>query len=328
MTRGGLIHTLSEEIEISGEWWLPGSDESQVPGILNFGPNGIDLHVNQTFSPPSGGIRPGDPNPKYPVIHGVTVKREAVTLFDAQQLGTSINFGSGGVKQPGRIYAPAIIFGAHLPAGFLFPKMSFRTPGLAVWLGQRVIKHTTASSQEKKLSSQSYILNKVPDESFRVSSIDASISLGYGWSSKADAYNSIKVDVSAWFSFLPDQPQSIDWFLEQQTKLLTLLSLLSGHIFVSDAIQAKFDKSDHRADLLIVGPKIKECEFRHPVDFFFSLPSLGKPLGDIAKKWFEVVQKVEKPASLARSNLGSESLWLHVEFLSLMQALEGLHRVS
>lgn len=320
------MYTLGEEIDISGEWWLPGTDNSHVSGVLKFGSNGMELHINQSFSPPSGAIRPGDPNPKYPVVHGVTVKGEAVTLFDAQEFGTSFNFGSGGLRQPGRIYAHAIAFGAHLPAGFHFAKMRFRTPGLAVWLGHQVISESIIFDPENKLRFQSYNIQRIPDESFRVSSIDASISLSCGWSSKADAYNSVRVDVSAWFSFLPEQPQSIDWFLEQQTKFLTLLSLLSGHVFVSDAIQATFDESNHRADILLVGHKVKDCDFKHPVDFFLSKPTLSKPLGEITAKWFEVVKDVEKPASLARSILGSESLWLHVEFLSLMQALEGFHR--
>lgn len=323
------MHTLNEDFEIAGEWWLPDKREAKevVSGILHFSTKGIDLHVNQAFNPLTGSVRPGDPNPKYPAVHGVTVKGEAVTLFGAQQLGTSINFGSGGLIQAGKINAHALAFGAHLPPNFTFSKVSFRVPNLAVWLGQKVISHEISFDAEKKLAGQSFCLGRMPNESFLITDLDARLSLHYGWNSKADAYNSIRVDVSAWFSLMPSEAQPIDWFIEQQTKFLTLLSLLSGYVFVADSIQARLDESNHRADILIAGPRPKPKMFNQPADFFLSKPTLSNSFEEICNNWFEVFPKIERPASLARSILASEDLWLHVEFISLMQALEGLHRV-
>lgn len=49
-------------------------------------------------------------------------------------------------------------------------------------------------------------------------------------------------------------------------------------------------------------------------------------LAEIVVRWFDIYPKIHMPSQLALSVLVSDKLWLHVEFLSLMQALEGLHR--
>lgn len=320
------MHTLTEDIEIAGDWWLAEKPDKSVSGILYFSSKGIKLHINQSFIPLGGDILPGDENPKYSAIQGVTVKGEAVTLFDAQQLGSSLNFGSGGVARPSQIHARILIFGAHLSANFKFSEVSFRVPSLTVWLGNKVINHELTFNAENKLSEQVYKLGKMPSDSFQISKLDADLSFYYGYISKADAYNLIRVNVSAWASFAATQKQSIDWFIQQQTRLLSLFTFLSGQVFVSDAIQAKIDDSKHRIDILFVTDNFKNDKFNHPVEFFLSKPAISKPLNEIVNKWFEIIPNVEKPVSLAIGIFGSDSLWTHIEFLSLMQALEGLHR--
>jgi len=320
------MHTLDETIEISGTWWLPEKPEMRVSGILHFDGQKIELHLNESFTPPTGDIRPGDPNPRYAVVHGVTIKAEAVTLFNAQQFGTSLNLGSGGFKQSSRIYARVVAFGAYLPADFQFLKVSFRVPGLQVWLGRQVIAREMILDEEKKLTGQSYSLGPLPDETFRICSIDATLSRDYSWSSDADPFRSIRVDVSAWFSFQPDEGKAIDWFLGHHETLLTMLSFLSGHPLVADAIQAKFDGSEHRADILVSMQRDEQPAPSRPFDFFLLRSMITAPLEKYCNKWFEIAPTVENPALLARSVMASKELWTHMEFLSLMQALEGLHR--
>jgi hypothetical protein len=321
------MHTLDDKIDIAGEWWLTEKPDSVVSGQITFNrQDGIELNLNQAFTPPIGAIRPGDPNPHYPFVHGVTVKGEAVTLIEAQQIGTSINFGTGGFRQPGRIYARVLAIGGHLLPDFQFIKVRFRVPGLQVWLGQRVILHSMDFDENKKLTTQSFSFGRMPEEKFRLSSISALASCGYGGSSKADPYSSIKVDVSAWFTFQPDETQEIDWFLEQHEKMLTMISFLSGEAMVTDAIQAQFDDSNHRVDILFAMRGTEPPKQNHPYEFFLSRSAITVPFEEYCNKWFELSPKVNRSASLARSVMASEDIWLHMEFLSLMQALEGLHR--
>jgi hypothetical protein len=53
---------------------------------------------------------------------------------------------------------------------------------------------------------------------------------------------------------------------------------------------------------------------------------MGIDVAKVIYTWFEKYPRVQIPSDLAISVLSSEELWHHVEFLSLMQALEGFHR--
>ena len=321
------MYSLNDTIDIAGEWWDSEHTDPIIPGQLTFARNkGIELRVNQAFNPPHGAVRPGDPNPRYECIHGITVKGEAVTLIGAQQLGTSFNFGTGGVRQPGRIHARILVMGAHLPPQFSFPKISFRVPSLQVWLSQQVIAHQMRFDAENKLARQDYSLGRMPDEKFQIPAIASTISVHYSWSSNADAYSSVQLSVAAWFGIKPDTPQLVDWFLEQDDKLLTLVSFLASQVMVTDAIQAQIDDSNHRVSVLFASKEAATPKQKHPSDYFLSRSSISIPFSECCNKWFDVAQKVEKPAALTKSVMASDDLWLHMEFLSLVQALEGFHR--
>jgi hypothetical protein len=53
---------------------------------------------------------------------------------------------------------------------------------------------------------------------------------------------------------------------------------------------------------------------------------MGIDLSEALRNWFAVYPRIEAPSQLALSVMASQNLWRHVEFLSLVQALEGLHR--
>jgi len=321
------MHTLDETIDVAGEWWPADKPESSVSGQLHFNKEGVELLLNQAFDPPQGMIRTGDAIPHYSAVHGITVMGEAVTLIDAWQAGTSMNFNSGGIRQPGIINTHFLVFGAHLPADFHFPKISFRVPGLQAWLGQKLIDRKNELSEDRKYRKQSYDLKMVPEEKFHIPSIDATASYYYGWNSSVNEFSSISVDISAWLSFEPGEPREINWYLEQQERFLTMVSFLSGCSMFADAIHARLDDSKNRVDILLNMRGVDVSEERgSPHNFFLSHPVISVPLETYCNKWFDLAPQADKPISLARSVMASEGVWLHMEFLSLMQALEGLHR--
>lgn len=94
-----------------------------------------------------------------------------------------------------------------------------------------------------------------------------------------------------------------------------------------DVIHGKCDGLQFGVDVIVIAPRPKkQSEKQQPHDFLLSRTAIGTPFAEYCNRWFELADRVEKPVSLAQSVLSSEELWLHVEFLSLMQVLEGLHR--
>jgi len=321
------MHALDEAIDVAGEWWPVGEPDSRVSGRLCFTANrGIELRLDQAFDPPRGTIRPGDPIPRYPAVHGITERGEAVTLLDAQQVGVSINFSSGGLRQLGKLHARILVFGAHLSANYRFPKISFRVPGLQVWLGRRLIDQRTESPEGAGAHTQVIRIETASEERFPISSIGTVASFHYEWALKIDSFSSVMASVSAWFSLEPEKPQPVDWFLEQHERVLTMISFLSARPMAADAIRAEFRGRRDRGSILVAAQEVEPLDERNPHDFFLSRPTISVPLRTVCNSWFELLPQVDRPAALARSIISSKDLWPHMEFLSLIQALEGLHR--
>lgn len=321
------MYALNDTIDIAGDWWDSARPEATTSGQLTFTRNGgIELRVNQALNPLAGDIRPGDPNPRYECIHGRTVKGEAATLIDAQQLGASLSFGSAGLVRPGRIHARILVVGAYLPPNFRFPSMTFRIPGLQIWLGKQVITQRMIFDSENRIASTDYSIAGMDREEIDVPAISSKISVHYGYGFSLDAYSSVHAKVSTSITITPDHPQLVDWFFDQSRKLEILFSFLSGDVFVSDAIQSQVDKSNHRVSVLFAGNDIESFSKKYPEVFFLSRPSISASLSECCNKWFEVFPRIDTPASLAMSVMASKKLWIHIRFLSLFQALEGFHR--
>ncbi len=321
------MYTLNDQIDIDGDWWDSARPEAKTAGRLTFTRSkGIELHVNQAFSPIAGDVRPGDPNPTYECIHGRTVKGEAVTLIDAQQLGASLNFGSAGLMQPGKIHARILVIGAHLPTNFRFSNMICRIPNLQVWMGKQVIMQHMTCDSESRILRQNYSIARMDSEELHVQAISSKISMQYGWESSLDAYSLIHVKTHASFQIIPSSQQPVDWFIEQFNKLETLISVLSGEVFLSDSIQSKVNKSGHLVSVLFAGDADELCHRKYPGDFFLSGLSISTPFWECCDKWFEIFPKIGTTVTLAMSVMGSKELWIHTRFLSLIQALEGFHR--
>jgi len=114
--------------------------------------------------------------------------------------------------------------------------------------------------------------------------------------------------------------------MEQQSKLTTMLAFLAGVPMSPDCIQASIDESPHEVSVMVALRDAKYCPYTNLHDFYMPRNAMGIDLALVVGNWFERYPKVHMPSQLALSVVASERLWLHVEFLSLMQALEGFHR--
>ena len=122
-------------------------------------------------------------------------------------------------------------------------------------------------------------------------------------------------------------PQSLDWYFEQLDKISTMLAFLAGSPMSPDCIKATIGEAHVRKLYVMVALRdMRHCPYVSLHEFFMSRGEMGIDLTDVVVRWFDAYPKLLMPIQLANSVLASDKLWLHVEFLSLMQALEGFHR--
>lgn len=317
---------LNEPFEISGRWYLPEAPHHVIAGSLRYTPAHTELHLDDTFRPIRGTIKAGDDPQTYPLVYGVTKNGEATTLLNAQRTGYSVNFQSGGLRQSERLITTVLLIGAHVPADFAFPKISFRVPGLQIWQSRKAIDETFERDKTNNSSTLSYRIHRAPKEITRLSAIGANLDWHIGLHWNADSFSSVAVTVSAWVTIRPDTPQSLTWYLEQFIKLATMLAFVAGVPMSPDCIDASIDDSPHQVYVMVALPDVSYCTHTNRHDFFLDRETMGVELEQVVARWFEVYDRVHMPSRLALSIFASQKMWLHVEFLSLMQALEGFHR--
>lgn len=316
---------LTESFDTIGEWHLPEAPEQVIAGSLRYTPDRTELHLNEAFRPLRGMIRVGDDQQTYSAVYGITREGEAMTLLNGQRVGIAFNFGSGGMRQPEKIVSSWLLVGAHMQPDFAYRSVRFRVPGLQIWLSRQVIERSFDRENETSGLTFSYRVRILTEETTRVPSIDANLNWGISSNSNVDAFTSIAVTVSGWLTIQPDTPKPIEWYIEQQSKIVTMLTFLAGAPMSPDCIEAAID-DHHKVSVLIALRDAKSCPYIKLHDFYMPRGEMGRDLADVVRTWFDVYPKVSNPSQLALSVLASEKLWLHVEFLSLMQALEGFHR--
>ena len=107
----------------------------------------------------------------------------------------------------------------------------------------------------------------------------------------------------------PDEPQPVDWYLEQQSKIVTMLSFLAGVSMSPDAIEASVDDSSHRVSVMIALQNIKCCSHTNLHEFFMPRSAMGTDLFTTINAWLNQHERVDKPSRLALSIFASEKLW-------------------
>src|SRR5262249_31756527 len=134
------------------------------------------------------------------------------------------------------------------------------------------------------------------------------------------ASSSVTATAAGWLTIQPETPRQLGWYLEQQSRIGMLLAMIGGAPMPPDCISASVDDAAHEVSVLVMLNNLASCPYVAPRDFFMLRSEMDAGLDHAMLSWFDSMPKLERAAQLAHSVLASGKQWLHVEFLSLMQA--------
>lgn len=283
--------------------------------------------MHDSFSPLSGAVY-GDEEKSYPAVHGTTTGSQYISVLQALKAGTGINVGPAGLRQSERMISSWVIVGAHVLPKTLYGEIRVRIPGLQVWIGRSGIRQTILPKTEESAPAVTYSIEGLPEEMTEISCVAATLGWGIDRDFSGDLVSEISVKTSAFLRIRPTEPKELDWYFQQLEKATTLLSLIAGSPMSPDHISAKVDGSGGDVEILVALREAKYCTHKSHHDFYMLRNDMDADLGAVFSKWFDLYDAIAMPSQLALSVLCSEKLWLHVEFLTLMQALEGFHRAT
>lgn len=322
------MHPITEPAEFAGDWFLSGAENARrIAGTLAWVPQRGSLELHDAFTPLQGTFY-GDEVRAYPAVLGTTIKSQYVTMLHASGVPKGINFGPAGIKQHERVVSSLVIVGAHVTPDTLYSEIRVRIPGLQIWIGRSGIRRTLVGKTAHSPAGVIYQIDGLPEEMMEVPSLPATLGWGVDKNFSGDLVSEISVKSTACLRIQPRQPQNIDWYFEQIEKVTTLLALMAGSPMSLDHIAAKVAGSGNDVEVLVALRDANYCEHKSDTDFYMLRNDMDADLAGVLRKWFELYSSLSAPSQLALGALYSKDLWLHVEFLTLMQSLEGLHRAT
>lgn len=316
---------INESFQISGEWFLPDTT-TQIAGMLSWGSQKAYLHLNNSFTPLPKAFHAD--NQSYPVVHGITTDSQRITVLDAMSVQTGLNFGSAGLRQSEKLLSTCVVSGAHVLQNTLYSEMRFRIPGLQIWLSRSGVTQTFSEKTDNHPVTISYQIQGLAEETFRIPSIKAILGWGIDRIFSGNLVTDIAVKTSAALRVRPDEPKPLEWYLREVSKATTLLSFMAGSPMSPDHIDATLAEGEYKAEILVALRESGYCSHKNPAEFYMLRSAMDVDFAHVFNRWFEAYETIAMPSQLALSIFSSEKLWLHVEFLSLMQALEGFHRAT
>jgi hypothetical protein len=323
-------HEITKEETFIGEWFLPSDDfksARKIAGTMTWTTRRARLELHDCFTALQGHIY-GDETSTYPVVHGITLNSKLITILDVSGFGSSFSFGHGGIRQTEKLRSSLVVIGGHVTGDTSYTEMQVRIPGLERWLNRGGIELTMARQTNNKPNVAIYKVENLPPEEFPIKTIAASVDFSVNRSFKNLIGQNVNVTSYGLVTIKPSEPQKLDWYFEQVGKVCTLLGFLSGTPMGPDRVVVKHEAANHSLDVLVSLRQDKLCAIEDGHEFFLLRSDLGADFAEVLGKWFEVYDSIEMPCQLAQSVLATDDLWLHVEFLSLMQALEGFHRAT
>jgi hypothetical protein len=319
---------LNSNHTLNGEWWLPENPDVRRGGDLTIANAKGKLKLTDSFLPLPEDLPFGSQSWESDIIHGLLREMGLVTLVNSR-VSSGFVFNRGHTAQPTSITPKYLALGEHIRKNQQYTSMSFRVPALDAWLAESMIEQSYYfdSDDESCLGSE-YRISTKKESVIRINELQTEFKFTSAAENKSESANRLEIETSSWLIINPDEPQTFDWFLEKKNVVLSFITILCGLHFQADCIVAYFNENDEKRSCELVE------ELSRPYrsvslareDFFVLKSDLTDQLNGFLQKWAEVYRKFDQACQLAVSVITTEAPWKHLEFLSLMQAIEGFHR--
>jgi hypothetical protein len=303
-----------------GEWWLGDAPEVRRRGTLTWSER-ADLQLEGHF----GDVTSMAATPVYPVIYGQVLDGRRVTLLGGMRTRFHLHL-SADVSASSReeIAAWTMFEGAWVTADEAFGDLVLEVPGLEYWLAQARIETTVDDTRSPP--GFAVALPRPPREDVPLPGVGL---MAWEVLSNVEGAGTSRVTVvsHAWVRFIPESPQTLDKLLGYWSQLATFLTFAWGsrvgardlHVRTQDGTSVRV-----RIALSEAGP----CDLTAAHAFLLPKAAGTFDLNDAIRSWFALDEAVRLPSLLARGAISVDQRWLHFDFLGLMQALEGFHRVQ
>lgn len=332
-----------EKFEYKGVWWLPDNPEKQISGTLMFVPGeGAVLDLVGSFNGSFVEIKstncikrvwtgkPFEPE----IILGTSSNGKSITLHkcvETKRLDSSSGFPTSS------FYANIVFIGWHFtkPEELKFKSFFVNYPYFEEWSKIGVFSYRRESEEKSKQYEVKY---EVPEpvkakiDNFKIS-FDHNLNVSGDWIREVNLKHT---------TFIKIEPEDELYFEEYQSILYHLqnfLSLATTRVICPLSIEATtehykrvstFSKGKvHHPHIEIfynVIGKVDLSEKLNYYDMLFTFEDISGQFETYLQNWFDKAELLKPVYGLFFGTLYKPSMYLEVQFLSLIQAVESYHR--
>lgn len=325
--------TLFEDFEHKGHWWLPVHPDRKVSGTLTYkSGEDITLELLGSLREPDDRREEKDFNPRF--ILGTTSEGRPCTLFQNYEIGSG--WSSTDVRSQSLV-VDYLFLEEHFST---ITEMQFSSAHvtytyLEEWLGKLPFKSEFLKDGDEYTWNRKATFIEPPSFDANVPSLHAKISEFHGHSSRGgDPFRELVWGHTASLVITPESKQDFDWYHKVQFELRNFLSVLIGSPVFLKEVRCVFeneeaeDEHDKKKTVYLYYKQANQAVRKrfHYTDIIVHLKKVEDRIAEILEAWFS---KQERLGQVYELFLGAEynpSLYPHLHFLSLMQALETYHR--
>lgn len=317
---------LDSQFSVVGAFWAPETTEAVQTGTLTADEGGITFTTAPEYKNGGPGLTlpsnllPGSVREKVPVLHGFT-EDGLCTLCDLVELDHPglTHYGLGQSIEAIAYRISTCVTGMHLGGSSdkCLNSARYTFSGLSDWLPK------AASEKWDK----DYITLKIPfkaqevlDFSVLESRVRVALKVFSQFTSSLADGGRISKSV-AYVEVESPEPESLIWYYEIGNRLENLFSLLTG---ASLAIETLFVyRGEENAHV-----NAKRNSHVKAPDPFECVRCSSNQLANCIAIWLSESREFRRVESLVLGVVRKGNLFVETEFLSLAQALEGIHRVT
>ncbi|WP_284617472.1 HEPN domain-containing protein, partial [Aquabacterium humicola] len=288
-----------------------------MPGTFTWKDRDAWLELHDELERREVNSRPAD---RYPVIHGRLYTGELVSMLDALNAGPRPF--PWAVSRVQKLTALHVVVGSHVDEGTPLTQFSARLPGLQHWLSRRW--YTTEVAPVDDGRPHVTIVAKYPEVAI-VNLADAKLQLSLDVLPEEKGQGGFVLSTMGRVTIIPTVPQPFGTLLEIFGRVAALLTMMSGGPISTDQILVALAGGGLDSSVLLSLRNSETCTFTEEDQFFLVERTLGTSLSEALTRWFDVYSNIDLPSRLAVDVLNDEGN-THLDFLGVMQALEGFHR--
>lgn len=328
-----------EDFCYEGIWWLPDDHEYKISGSLEFkAGHSITLRLSGIFRYKKGVYL------KPEIILGRTKNNEKITLFETIETNWHRNFLSHEEPPETELLGDSTFVSNYVFVGEHFTnkdRINFHSIYISFTYLEQWLSPKAPLSLEFIEDGNVVKFKHLENYNIYINAINSTLSIHDSLGSDGDRWTNLNLTHISYLKITPENIKELEWHMKLVYNIENLLTLLIGSPVYAKALIAEGDeiqqfkergiskRTEIKIYSILPDPKIRPEKYLW--DMRSTFPKLVNYqnkdyLNIIINNWFDKQALLQPVCELFFSNYYNPSMYPHVCFLSLLQALEAFHR--